>query len=522
MTRSYQRVKLLATSMFFAVSGLMASAVQAQTQAPTAAATPQHGGTLILAENADIKGFDPAVYPDFSTVRVLGLVYETLVNVDPNLKVVPGLAESWSFSSDGLQLTLNLRKGVKFQNGDPFTSADVKYNIQRIQDPATKALVSSNFASVKSVDTPDANTVVLTLSTANVSILTAFADTNAAMVSAKSAGVDLTDPKNANGTGPFKVQSWQPNQKLELVANPSYWDTGLPYLDGVEIRVIPDESSILAALRAGQINFGILGDPTVATLIKPDSGLTVIRTAALAYHALQLNSTHKPFDNQKVRQALSCAIDRQQVIDTAALGEGQVTGPNTVPLYRTPLDQLACYKPDLAKAKQLLSDAGLSSGFTFTIIAATDEPVTAVNEAQNIADQLGKIGVTVKIEKMDINAYVKRWLAADFDAAIALNGGRADPHLMFVRYWTSTGNLNKVAAYSDSTLDTDIANGLKETDPQKRIGIYQDFEKHLVDESPWIWIYSGYQYRAYQPKVNGYAQSPLDTIFYLRQTWLSK
>ena len=255
----------------------------------------------------------------------------------------------------------------------------------------------------------------------------------------------------------------------------------MPYLGGIEIRFIPDESSILAALRTGQINFALLSDPTVATLIKPDSGLTLVRTPALAYHAMQLNSTHKPFDNQKVRQALSCAIDRQQVIDTAALGEGQVTGPNTVPLYRTPNDQLPCYKPDLAKAKQLLSDAGLSSGFTFTVIAATEEPVTAVNEAQNIADQLSQIGVTMKIEKMDLNTYVKRWLGADFDAAIALNGGRADPHLMFVRYWTSTGNLNKVAAYSDSTLDSLIANGQKETDAQKRIGIYQDFEKHLAD-----------------------------------------
>jgi peptide/nickel transport system substrate-binding protein len=510
----FRRVLLLAAVVLVVLASLAS--------APTLAQTPKHGGTLVVAQNADISGFDPHTLPDFPTVRMIGLIYETLVTVDADLKIQPALAESWQFSSDGLKLTLNLRKGVKFHNGDAFTSADVKYTLQRILDEKTKALVRSNFVDVKSVDTPDDNTVVLTLSRANVSILTALVDPNASIVSAKSAGLDLTDKKNANGTGPFKFQSWEPNQRLVLVANKDYWQKDLPYLDGIEIRVIPQESSILAALRAGQVNFAVLNDPTVATLIKAGSGLTLVRTPALAYHVLQLNSTRKPFTDQKVRQALSCAIDRQQVIDTAALGEGQVTGPNTIPLYRTPVDQLPCYKPDLAKAKQLLSDAGVASGVSFTVIAASQEPPTAVNEAQNIADQLAKIGVTVKIQTMDLDAYVKAWLAGDFDAAIALNGGRADPHLMFVRYWSSQGNLNKVAAYNDSMLDDLLAKGQAETDPQKRVSVYQDFEKHLVDASPWIWTYVGYEYRAMQDTVQGYISTPLVSIAYLRQTWINK
>ncbi len=488
---------------------------------PTMAQTPKRGGTLVVAQNADIKGFDPQVQPDFPTVRMLGLIYETLTTVDPKLKVGPGLAESWKFSDDAMTLTLTLRKGVKFQNGDAFTSADVKYTLQRILDEKTKALVRSNFVDIKSIDTPDDNTVVVTLSQPNVSIITALADTNAAIVSAKSAGIDLNDGKNANGTGPFKFESWEPNQRLVLAANKSYWQKDLPYLDKVEIRVIPQEASILAALRAGEVNFAVLNDPSVATSIKPGGGLTVMQVPALSYHVLQLNSARKPFTEVKVRQAINCAIDRQQVLDTAALGAGQVTGPNTVPLYRTPLDQLPCYKPDLDKAKKLLADAG-AKDVQFTVIAATGEPPTAVNEAQNIADQLSKIGITMKIETLDDNTYVKRWLAADFDAAIALNGGRADPHLMFARYWNSKGNLNKVAAYNDSTLDDLLLKGQKETDPQKRITIYQDFEKHLVDAAPWVWLYVGYEYRVMQDSVKDYQATPLVSIYYLRQTWLDK
>ncbi len=509
-----KRKALLVAVLIVLLAGLAAS--------PTMAQAPKRGGTLIVAQNADITGFDPHTLPAFPTVRALGLIYDTLVTVDANLKVGPGLAESWKFSTDGLKLTLNLRKGVKFHNGDPFTSADVKYTLERILDEKTKALVRANFVDVKSVDTPDDNTAVLNLAQPNVSIVTALADPNAAIVSAKSAGKDLTDQANVNGTGPFKFESWEPNQRLVLAANKDYWEKGLPYLDKIEIRVIPEESSILAALRAGEVNFAVLNDPAVATQIKSGSGLSLVRTTALAYHVLQLNSSRKVLQDQKVRQALSCAIDRQQVVDTAALGEGQVTGPNTIPLYRTPLNQLFCYKPDLNKAKSLLKEAGMDKGFEFTAIVATQEPPTGVNEAQNIADQLSKIGVTMKIESMDLDAYVKRWLAADFDAAIALNGGRADPHLMHSRYWNSQGNLNKVAAYGDKTLDDLLSQGQKATDQTKRITIYQNFEKHLVEEAPWIWLYTGYEYRAMQDNVKNYVATPLVSIYYLRQTWINK
>jgi peptide/nickel transport system substrate-binding protein len=510
----HRRNTLLVAVLIVLLAGLVTQ--------PTMAQTPKRGGTLIMAQNADITGFDPQTLPDFPTVRMLGLVYETLTTVDANLKVVPGLAESWKFSDDAMKLTLNLRKGVKFHSGDAFTSADVKYTLEHILDEKTKALVRSNFVDIKTIDTPDENTAVLTLGQPNVSIVTALADTNAAIVSAKSAGKDLKDGKNANGTGPFKFESWEPNQRLVLAANKDYWQKDLPYLDKIEIRVIPQESSILAALRAGEVNFAVLNDPTVATVIKSGSGLSLVRVPALSYHVLQLNSSRKPFTDQKVRQALSCAIDRQQVLDTAALGEGQVTGPTTIPLYRMPLDQLPCYKPDLDKAKKLLADAGADKGVEFTVIAASQEPPTAVNEAQNIADQLGKLGIKMKIETMDLDAYVKRWLAADFDAAIALNGGRADPHLMHNRYWNSKGNLNKVAAYSDQTLDDLLLKGQKEIDPQKRIGVYQDFEKHLVDAAPWVWLYVGYEYRAMQENVKDYVATPLVSIYYLRQTWIDK
>src|SRR5260370_29524470 len=261
-----RRITLLIAAFVLLLSGFAA--------APSLAQTPTPGGTLIVAQNADISGFDPHTLPGFATVRAVGLIYDTLVTVDANLKVIPALAESWKFSDDGLTLTLNLRKGVKFHGGQDFTSADVKYTLTRILDAKTKALVSSNFVNVKSVDTPDDNTVVVTLSQPNVSILTALTDPNAAIVSASSAGKDLTDKANANGTGPFKFESWEPNQRLVLATNKAYWQQGLPYLDKIEIRVIPEEASILAAVLACDVNFAELNDPTLATQIKTGSRVT--------------------------------------------------------------------------------------------------------------------------------------------------------------------------------------------------------------------------------------------------------
>src|SRR5215218_8952289 len=157
---------------FTLIAAFLIVLLVSQSTLPIKAQTPVSGGTLIIAQNADVAGFDPHTLPSFPTVRTIGLIYETLVTVDQNLKVGPGLAESWKFSDDGMMLTLNLRKGVKFHSGDALTSADVKYTLNRILDEKTKALVRSNLIDIKTIDTPDDNTVALTLAQPNVSIAT--------------------------------------------------------------------------------------------------------------------------------------------------------------------------------------------------------------------------------------------------------------------------------------------------------------------------------------------------------------
>ncbi|HEX7022073.1 MAG TPA: ABC transporter substrate-binding protein [Trueperaceae bacterium] len=509
MTHWHRKPALLLV-LALATLGLLQHNAQAQDTAQN---------TLVLARAADATGLDPHTQTAFASFRLLELIYEPLVTLDADLNIIPALAESWSFSDGAQTLTMQLRQGVTFHDGTPFDSQDVKASFERILDEATGAAARANFTSITAIDTPDAHTVVFHLSVADVPILEAMASTNAAIVSAEfiASGGDFS--REAIGTGPFKLDSWQPGVATRLSANQDWWGEG-PYVDGIDMRIIPDEASIVAAMRTGQVDFALLNDPVIATLLIGDPRVTLNQVPALAYHVLQLNATHPPLDKLAVRQAMSCAIDRQQVLDTAALGYGEVTGPLTIPAYQIPTSELFCYHKDLDKARALLKQAGLEDGFQIEVIAASAEPPTALSEAQNIQAQLAEIGIDLEITSLELGVYVDRWLAADFDAAVALNGGRPDPYTMYSRYWTKDGNLQKVAGYIDDTLDELMKRGRAETDPQKRLEIFTAFQKHLTEVSPWIWLYHDYEYTAQQPYVSGFIPMPTDSLYWLSQVKL--
>lgn len=483
-------------------------------------AAQEDSNVLVMARAADTTGLDPHTQTAFASFRLLELIYEPLVNLDAELNIVPSLAESWEFSDDALTLTLNLRQGVTFHNGADFTAEDVVATFERILDEETAAAARANYLNIASIDTPDDYTVVFNLSEPDVPLLTALATVNAAIVD--SADIESGDVATvANGTGPFVLENWTPDETTTLTANADWWGEG-PFVDGIDIRIIPDETSILAALRAGEIDFALLNDPLVATLLVDDASIVLHRVPSINYHVLQLRAAEPPLDQLEVRQAISCAIDRQEVLDVASLGEGQVTGPLTMAAFALPTDELFCYEKDLDRARELMAQAGMEDGFTLNVIASSVEPPTAVPEAQSIQAQLAEIGITVEIETMELSVYVDRWLAGDFQAAIALNGGRPDPYTMYARYWQSTGNLNNVAGYSDETLDTLMAAGRSQTDPQARYDTFAEFQRYLAEQAPWVWLYVGYGYNAEQSYVTGFVPSPTSSILGLAQVQLDR
>src|SRR5690606_3318044 len=229
------------------------------------AAAQDDDNVLVMARAADTTGLDPHTQTAFASFRLLELIYEPLVDLDADLNIIPALPESWEFNDYATVLTLNLRPGVTFHDGSAITDEYVRASFERILDEETGAAARANQLSIESIDTPDDMTVIFNLSEPDVPLLTALATTNAAIVPSEM--VESGDfSSGAVGTGPFILDSWIPEERTILSANPNWWGEG-PFIEGVEIRIIPDEASILAALRAGEIDFALLNDPLIATLL---------------------------------------------------------------------------------------------------------------------------------------------------------------------------------------------------------------------------------------------------------------
>ncbi len=500
------------------LAGMLSLAVLATACAPPSqdSGDSASGGTVVVARSGDIDNLDPHLATAFQTIEALELVYDTLFELDPDLTVVPGLAESWEYSDDGMTLTMSLREGVTFHDGDTFDSADVKASIERILDEATGAVVRTNLLSIADVQTPDEQTVVLELSEPDGTLPSAFTSTNTAMVSAAALEAGTVD-NEPNGTGPFVFDDWRQGEALSLTANEDYWGDG-PFVDGVEIRVVPEESSILAGMRADEFQMGILGDPAVVDQVGED--LTVERTPELGYFPFFLNSTRAPLDKVEVRQAIACAVDRQELIDAAAFGEGEPTGPLATPYDTGVFDGLPCDQTDPEIARQLLTDAGVPDGFSIETIVIQGENDSAINVAQSLQSQLAEVGIDLELVPLETNVYVDRWLAADFDSALSQNGSSVDPQITYAKYFTSTGNFQNVAAFSTPELDQLFADGKASTDPDERIQIYGEIGRTLLEASPWVWLYSGYKYQVLQPGLTDFVPMPTGSLKSLRQVHL--
>jgi len=475
------------------------------------------GGTIVVGRTGDIDNLDPHLATAFQTIDALQLVYGTLFELDANLEIQPGLATDWEYNEDGTELTLQLREGVTFHDGEPFTSADVQASLERILDEETGAVGRSFIVSISEITTPDDLTVVLGLSEADATLPSVLTRVNTSIVSAAAveAGTVGNEP---NGTGAFSFTEWDQGQSVELAANPDYWG-GAPAVDGISIRVLPEESSMLAALQAGEVHLGVMSNPAV--IEQATDPLTVEQAPALGYFPFFLNSSREPLNVKEVRQAISCAIDREELIETALFGFGVETGPYVEGPYATdPWQGLPCDGPDPDLSRQLLEDAGFADGFSIETIIISGESEINVNIGQTLQAQLAEIGVDLQLESLETNVYVDRWLEADFDSALSENGSGPDPHHTYIRYFTSDAVFQNVGGVSSDELDSLITAGRTTTDQEARIPIYAEISEILLDESPWVWLFRGFRNQVVSPDLNGFVPHPTGALDSLRTATL--
>ena len=409
-----------------APSATNAAAPALSTTAATAGA-PQRGGTLVVAFNADPETLDPHITTALLASRVLALIHDNLINRDYDGSFKPALAEKWDISSDGKVYTFTLKKGVKFHSGKDFSSADVKYTFERWLN-TEKSPTSFAIKPIDKIEAPDPQTVRFTLKEPYNIFLDQLAGAWAVMLNQATvdkAGNDYGITV-ADGTGPYKFVSWTRNQKIVLARNDAYtWGSsmfqnqGPAYVDGIEIRIIPEDNTRLAEFQAGNVHLVQDVPQGDVERLNTTPGVSIVKYDQLQTSYLGFNTRKPPFDDPRVRQAVNLAINRDEIVTGANFGLGApartMLTPST-PFYWAGSDQ-AAPTFDTAKAGALLDQAGWSPGTggirekdgqQLILPLWIINPGTAVLQAQILEQQLAKIGVKVDTKQYEQTA----WFAA--------------------------------------------------------------------------------------------------------------
>jgi peptide/nickel transport system substrate-binding protein len=502
------------------VIGTACCAAVGATVVSTALAGPARhtaGSSFVVANTSSVQKLDPHVVTNFLDFQALGLIYDTLVQYNAKLQVTPDLATSWKFSNGNKTLTLQLRKNVKFTDGTTFTSANVVASLARAKNPKTADASASFIATVKKVVPVGPNAVKLQLSRPDTAVLSALTTLNLAMLSTKAIAAG-TLAKKPVGTGPFQYSSWTPGSSFVVTANPNYWG-GKVTLPQVEVKTIPTEQSIASALQANSVQLGLLTQPQVAEHMP--SSFKVQKVLDLSYRALMLQSKSGPLANVNNRLAMACALDRQQVVNSAVLGQGRPVGPVPLGPYASKPISAVCPTPNLDQAKSYLQKAGNPDGFSFTAITSNDLDATSAAQAIAVQSQFAKVGIKMNITNLASDAYIQDWLKGSFEAAFAENGADPSPYTMYGRYFAPNPNLGVPAGYSDPKLEQLLVQGDSAATPAASKKIFGQISQHLTANAVWLWLFDSYVYGVLSPKVKGFHLPPNRDLVSLRSTTLS-
>ena len=492
------------------------------TVAPTKAAGPKKGGILVTAAETNPTGLDPHKITSLASQSVVEQTYDSLFELDANLKVVPRLCKSYE-TPDERTYILHLEENVKFSDGTDLTSEDVKFSIERILDPKTASPRASLFTQVDKVEAVDKSTVRITTKVAYAPMINALASAFNQIVSKK-----FVESKGGNidqvtmGSGPFKVAEYIPDQIIRFERNPYYWRKDRPLLDGITSKIIPDDQGRVAALRAKDVDEAWFIDAKVADLFKGDPEYVVYEVPVLTHATTWINCSKPPLNNVKVRQALSYALNRQEFLDTVAFGKGVVTGPIPAPEkeWALPLSEYPSYKQDIAKAKSLLAEAGYPNWFSVTL-KVSPQYVLDTGNAQVLQRQLKAIGVDVKLESVEWGNLLSAWTKSDFEMLNLLMLGQYDPDgYTWGRFHSkSPANYAKIA---DPDLDVLLDKQRTTIDRAARKKVLEDAQRKIVDLSPMLFYYCYYVWGIFRPYVKGVTPMPNSSAPYLMNLWLDK
>lgn len=490
-----------AAAILLQVAGCGSGAAQSSAPGKTGSqAGEKAGGEFVFGLQTQPDHLDPYLAATADTRQILFNVFEGLVKPDKDGNLKPALAESWTMADDALSYTFRLRKGVKFHNGKTVTPEDVKYSLEKAAGLSGGEVLVSSLSNVKSVETSGEDEVRIALKKPDYDFLP---NLTVAVVPKDYEDQD-TRPV---GTGPYQFESFTPQQSLVLVKNTDYWQKGVPYLDKVTFKLESDSNALLMDLQGGSVDGAAIANNVASQL---GGGFDVVQANSNSVQLLALNNAAKPFDNKLVRQAVSYAVDPDEIIRTVELGKGVRVGTPVIPGLRKYFDESLthAYDRNIEKAKQLLAQAGYANGFSFTITVPSNYTVH-VDTAQVIAGELKEAGITAQIKQVDFATWLSRaYTDRDYEATIvSVDGATLSPKSYLGRY-VSTDSKNFVN-YKSSRYDELYAKAENEPDEAQRTALYKQAQELLSQDAASVYLQDISNLIALKSGITGYTAYPL-------------
>jgi peptide/nickel transport system substrate-binding protein len=514
------------------------------------AQTPKRGGTLRVSYGNEIANLDFHTAPGYEMMWVAMNVGCSLTNITPDGKFVGDAAESWQTSSDGLLYTFKLRKNMLFHDGTPVDAAAVKFNIDRMRDPATKSGMRPFYEPVHSVEILDPQTVQVRLKHPYGFFLH--------MLSAYRTGLILLSPTSLQkftegdrkqgkagaiiGCGPFKYVEWIKGSHLAMERFDKYFEPGLPYLDKVIVRVIKDPVTEMAAFKAGEVDFIASFSPEHVDTMKAQNPKAQILTGKettpmLVAMKVTIPKDGKPmspdrtphpiFGDVRVRKAIGCyGVDRQEIVKIGFKGQATPWVAMGMPGTLDSVNLNHMCPHDQAKAKALLAEAGYGSSKPLTLELMTNTEKSVFNViATVVKEQLARIGVTANIRLVDKVTWMNTTLGdAPWDMYVEdlLSLITIDSNGYLSSAYVST----KSSAWShprhtDTKVDEYFDRYAKELDVKKRQALAKEFQEYMVDKMYWNVVSGSPFYMVAQPWMKGYTYNAEFEVHY-HKVWLDK
>jgi peptide/nickel transport system substrate-binding protein len=485
--------------------------------APAAPAGAKRGGTLTVATLSSPRMLDPHKVNSGDDYPHGFWMYNALTRIQPDLTVVPDLADSWKANEDLTKYTFTLRKGVLFHNGQEMTADDVVASIKRVQDPAT-ASISRNFISmVESINAPDRYTVEFGLSSPYANLPTALGAIHMKIAPKELLGTLGEKPV---GTGPFKFVELVPGSHMRLVRNDKYFVPGQPYVDEVVYKVLPEALVAATALKRGEIDlwYRVPADQ-VKELQRAGGDVVIDGVPTGSFDAVIPHNKRKPFNDPKVRLAMDYATDRQKVVDAVLFGYGTAVQTPVSPSSPFFKKDLPLRKQDIAKAKQLLAEAGYPNGLDLTIIAQAGR-VNRERLALVIQDMWRPAGIRLKVEKVPADRFVAD---VEMKADLYASGwaGRATLDQIFNVALHSKASYN-MFHYENPKLDMLLDDAKRARTVEEQARLYGLAQQAIYDNPPGVIVYVQNDYSATRKAVRNFKVHPLFGVLYLDGVWLDK